>query len=86
MCSTGINTADYKLVLHQQEELAKHLAKNLKQWSDLATMMGQAELGERISEASTKATEAAESIHGAAHEIDHLHDDDHDHGVTVTKV
>lgn len=83
MCTTGINSADYKLALHQQQEQAKLLAKSLKQWADLAEMMGQTELGERIAEAATKAAEAAESIHHAAHEIDHLHGD-HDHGVTIS--
>lgn len=85
MCTTGINTADYKLALRQQEDLAELLTKNLKQWSALASMLGQADLGERIAEASAKAKEAADAIHRAEHAVDHLHDD-HDHGVTITKV
>ncbi|MHB0977328.1 MAG: hypothetical protein ACYC1U_09055 [Candidatus Aquicultorales bacterium] len=83
MCTTGINTADYKLALHQQEELAKHLSKSLKQWADLAGMVGQSELGEEIGVAVAKADELAHAIHHAAHELDHVHDD-RDHGVTIS--
>lgn len=89
MCTSGINSADYKLALHQQEQLAKHVSNCLKQWSDLASMVGESELGEEIAKAVAKANEAAEAIHKAAHAVDHHHehgDHGHGHGVTITSV
>lgn len=83
MCTTGINTADYKLALHQQEQLAEHLAKSLKQWSDLAGLLGQKGVCDKIAEAAARANEAAAAVREAAHEIEHVHGD-HDHGVTIT--
>jgi hypothetical protein len=82
MCTAGINTADFKLVLHQQAELIKLVAKNVRQWADLAKAAGQNELSQEIEKVATKAGDLLELLQNAGSKIDHLTSHEH---ITVTK-
>jgi hypothetical protein len=72
MCTAGINTADFKLVIHQQAELVKLVAKSVRQWADLAKAAGQNELGQEIEKVATKAADLLELLQNTGNKIDHL--------------
>jgi hypothetical protein len=76
MCQAGINTADYKVAIHQLQELAKLLNTSSDQWARLAGAAHQKELAATLQEASQKAGEAGELLASA---FDSVHEHTHSH-------
>lgn len=81
MCTEGINTADFKLALHQQIETARLLERNIRQWGDLAKACGQADFGEKVVSASARVADIVAGLEEATAGVEHL---GHEH--TVTKI
>ncbi|MHB8841493.1 MAG: hypothetical protein ACYC56_06860 [Candidatus Aquicultor sp.] len=77
MCQAGINTADYKLAIHQLTELSKLLKGNTEQWARLAGASHEKLLSGRLEEAAVKVTEVTTLLEAAFAAV---HDHDHDHG------
>jgi len=73
MCQTGINTADYKLAIHQLTELGKLLKNNTGQWAKLADAMHEHGLSGKLGEAGDKMTEVISLLEEAFEKV-------HDHG------
>lgn len=77
MCQAGINTADYKLAIHQLTELSKLLKGNTEQWARLAGASHEKLLSGRLEEAAVKVAEVTALLETA---FTAVHDHDHDHG------
>jgi hypothetical protein len=76
MCQAGINTADYKVAIHQLQELAKLLGNNSEQWARLAISANQSELAEKLNNAAAKADEIKEVLASA---FENVHEHSHNH-------
>lgn len=76
MCQTGINTADYKLAIHQLTELGKLLKNNTEQWSKLAGAMHEHDVSGKLAEAGDKMSEVLSLLEEAfvkVHDHNHVH-------------
>jgi ABC-type Fe3+-citrate transport system substrate-binding protein len=74
MCQAGINTADYKVAIHQLQEIAKLLGNSSEQWARLASSAHQDELSNKLSEAAAKSTEIGKILEAAFEDVhDHTH-------------
>ena len=76
MCQAGINTADYKVAIHQLQAMAKLLGNNADQWARLASSAHQDELASILKEASEKTAEVEKQFEAA---FERVHEHNHDH-------
>lgn len=76
MCQAGINTADYKLAIHQLTELSKLLKSNTEQWARLAEASHEEHLSGHLEEAAVKTSEVTALLEAA---FTAVHDHDHEH-------
>lgn len=84
MCQAGINTAEYKVAVHQLAEHARLVTTNAGQWARLADAAHEHGLSGRLKDAGAKAAEAAALLEAALEELRHHHHH-HDH-VHITEV
>ena len=75
MCQAGLNTADYKLAIHQLAEHSKLLKNNAEQWAKLAEVAHEHDLSHKLQEAGLKAAEVAVLLDAAMEDLRH-----HSHG------
>jgi ABC-type Fe3+-citrate transport system substrate-binding protein len=76
MCQAGVNTADYKVAIHQLQEIAKLLGNSSDQWARLAGAAHQDELSSRLKEAASKSTEIGQILKIA---FENIHEHSHPH-------
>jgi len=80
MCQAGLNTADYKLAIHQLAEHSKMLKNNADQWARLADSAHEHDLSLKLQEAGVKAAEAASLFEAAMEDLrSHGHSHSHSH-------